>query len=112
MHEAVPQYSSALEELTGCGGLPMSGSVSTVAFGLARLLGCSPIVLVGQDLAYSGGRTHAAGTGYETSVVKIDEQKGVISLDWNAEAQRVHGAEQGRLHGVEELRNRVRKDHS
>lgn len=104
MHEAVPQYTGALEELTGCGGLPMSGSVSTVAFGLARMLGCSPIVLVGQDLAYSGGRTHATGTGYETSAAKIDAQKGVISLDWNAEAHRVHGEAQGTLHGIEELR--------
>lgn len=104
MHEAVPQYTGALEELTGCGGLPMSGSVSTVVFGLARMLGCSPIVLVGQDLAYSGGRTHATGTGYETSAAKIDQEKGVISLDWNAEAHRVHGETQGQLHGVEELR--------
>jgi hypothetical protein len=104
LHEAVPQYAGPLEELTGAGGVPMSGSVSTVAFGLARMLGCSPIVLVGQDLAYSGGRTYAIGTGYETSAAKIDEHTGVISLDWNDEIQRVHGNRQGTLHASEELR--------
>lgn len=104
VHEAVAQYNGPLQELTGHGGLPMSGSVSTVAMSLARVLGCSPIVLVGQDLAYSGGRTYATGTGYEGSRAEINEQSGVIRLDWNAEALRVHGESQGAHRTEEELR--------
>ena len=74
--------------------MPMSGSVSTVALGMARMLGCSPIVLVGQDLAYSGGCTYATGTGYEGSKAEINRETGVIRLEWNAESRRVHGESQ------------------
>lgn len=49
-----------LEEATGSLGLVASGgSVATVALDFAARLGCNPVVLVGQDLAYSGDRTHA-----------------------------------------------------
>ncbi|MGC8765237.1 MAG: motility associated factor glycosyltransferase family protein [Brevinematia bacterium] len=41
------------------GYLKSGGSVSTTAFDLARFLGCSPIIFVGQDLAYSGFKTHS-----------------------------------------------------
>lgn len=41
------------------------GSISTGAFDLARRLGCDPIVLVGQDLAFSDGRYYAHGTYQE-----------------------------------------------
>jgi hypothetical protein len=37
-------------------------SVAHTAFYLARAMGCDPIVLVAQDLSFSGGRTHASGT--------------------------------------------------
>jgi hypothetical protein len=104
VHEAIAQYNGPLEDLTGCGGLPMAGSVSTIATSLARVLGCSPIVLVGQDLAYSGGRTYAAGTGYESSRAEIDAQTGTIRLKWNEEIIRVHGEAQGQTRDREELR--------
>lgn len=45
------------------------GSVSTNALSLARLLGCSTVVLVGHDLAFTGGKTHVKGVGYEDSAV-------------------------------------------
>jgi hypothetical protein len=104
VHEAIAQYNGPLEDLTGCGGLPMAGSVSTIATSLARLLGCSPIVLVGQDLAYSGGRTYAAGTGYESSRAEVDTKTGTIHLKWNEEIIRVHGEAQGQARDREELR--------
>jgi hypothetical protein len=104
VHEAIAQYNGPLEELTGCGGLPMAGSVSTIAASLARMLGCSPIVLVGQDLAYSGGRTYATGTGYESSRAEIDSKTGTIHLKWNEEIIRVHGEAQGQARDREELR--------
>jgi hypothetical protein len=104
VHEAIPQYDRPLEQLTGHGGLPMAGSVSTIAMSLARVLGCSPIVLVGQDLAYSGGRTYATGTGYEASRAEVDAKTGVIHLKWNDEVMRVHGDAQGAMRDREELR--------
>jgi hypothetical protein len=43
------------------GGVTVGDSTSHTAFHLAERLGCDPIVLIGQDLAYTGGKTHAAG---------------------------------------------------
>jgi hypothetical protein len=40
--------------------LPTGGHATSAAFTLAVLLGCDPIILVGQDLAYTGGRIHAS----------------------------------------------------
>jgi hypothetical protein len=104
VHEAIAQYNGPLEELTGHGGLPMAGSVSTIAMSLARMLGCSPLVLVGQDLAYSGGLTYATGTGYEGSRAEVDPTTGTIHLKWNEEVIRVHGEAQGPTRDREEHR--------
>lgn len=104
VHEHIAQITGPLEDLTGHGGLPMSGSVSTIATSLARVLGCSPLVLVGHDLAYSQGRTYASGTGYESSRAEIDEKTGLINLEWNEELKRLHGTAQGSRHDQEELR--------
>jgi hypothetical protein len=41
--------------------VPSGGHATSAAFSLAVLWGCDPIVLVGQDLAYTGGRIHASG---------------------------------------------------
>jgi hypothetical protein len=41
--------------------LPTGGSVATSAFGFGLLLGGNPIVLIGQDLALTGGKDHAEG---------------------------------------------------
>jgi hypothetical protein len=41
------------------------GSVATSAFSLALLLGCNPIVFVGADLAFTGGRPYCRGTSFE-----------------------------------------------
>jgi hypothetical protein len=104
VHELVVQYDGPLHDLYGEPGLPVSGSVSTMAFSLARLLGCSPLVLVGQDLAYTNGRTYAQGTGYESSSAEVSEKAGVIRLHWNEEALRVHGEAQGASREHEELK--------
>lgn len=41
--------------------LPTGGSVATSAFGFGRILGGNPIILIGQDLALTGGKDHADG---------------------------------------------------
>lgn len=48
--------------LTGLSrALPSGGHATSAAFSLAALWGCDPIILVGQDLAYTGGKAHASG---------------------------------------------------
>lgn len=49
---------------TDYGRLVGLGSTSITAFGLAQTLGCNPIVLVGQDLAYPDRKTYAAGVAH------------------------------------------------
>lgn len=43
------------------GALQSGGSVATTAFDLLRNLGCDPIILVGQDLAYTDRKIHSVG---------------------------------------------------
>lgn len=43
-------------------GLTSGGSVATAAFGFCYMIGVETIILVGQDLALTGNRTHADGT--------------------------------------------------
>ena len=70
VYEGLPQF-APLIGLGRANGLAVCGSVSTLAFSLAQRLGCSPIVLVGQDLAYTDGQAYAAGTPYAGSRVKL-----------------------------------------
>ncbi|MCB1307772.1 MAG: motility associated factor glycosyltransferase family protein [Leptospiraceae bacterium] len=44
------------------GSIQSGGSVATSAFDLLRTLGCDPILLIGQDLAYTGRMIHSPGT--------------------------------------------------
>lgn len=102
-YEALPQYVGPLESLTGTGGVAVCGSVSTAAFSIAQKLGCNPIVLVGQDLAFTDGATYAGGTGYESSRARFDTEKGVVHLDWNQEVAKIHGNLHGARHDAEPL---------
>jgi hypothetical protein len=43
------------------GSVAVGDSTAHTAFHLAESMGCSPIMLIGQDLAYTGGKTHAEG---------------------------------------------------
>ncbi len=58
-----------IEENTGArGDLAYGGSVSTNAYDFARKLGAAPVVLVGQDLAFTGGLAHARGSYLDEQV--------------------------------------------
>ena len=60
-----------LEKFTGDLGTNLTGgSVATAAFDFALRLGCSPIILAGQDLAYTGGRSHSSGGQVEELLYK------------------------------------------
>lgn len=55
------------------------GSVANNALSAAYQMGADPIILVGQDLAYSrDGHTHAVGTNYESHVITGREQRGYL----------------------------------
>src|SRR5690606_15647984 len=77
--------------------------VSTAAFSLAQRLGCSPIVLVGQDMAFTNGKTYAGGTGYESSVARANHKTGQVELEWNQAIQDQHGVQHGTRHNTEPL---------
>ena len=47
------------------GTIRSGGSVSTSAYDLAAKMGCSPIVMVGQDMAFSDNKTHVEGSNHE-----------------------------------------------
>ncbi|AVK82791.1 hypothetical protein C3943_04055 [Lysinibacillus sp. B2A1] len=66
---------SWLQKLLGLSSetaIPMGYSCANVAFSLGHYLGCNPIILVGQDLAYGNSEeeTHAYGTKYDV----LDEE--------------------------------------
>jgi hypothetical protein len=58
-----------IEEIAGVKGeLTYGGSVMTNAYDFAKRIGASPVVLVGQDLAFTGGLAHARGAYLDEEV--------------------------------------------
>lgn len=62
------------------GRLTVWGSVSTVAISLAYELGCNPIILIGQDLAYTGLKRYASYTWVDETAYNLvePENEGLI----------------------------------
>jgi len=59
---STPQMEELFKHLTGPRGLMMSGgSVANSAFSAAAIMQADPIIMIGQDLAYTGGASHAQG---------------------------------------------------
>lgn len=65
------------------GGVDSGGSVATNAFSLLFKIGLTRIILVGQDLAYTGNKSHADGTFAD--VMKEENTKGYIMVEGNLE---------------------------
>jgi len=55
------------------------GSVSSMAFMLANELKCDPIILVGQDLSFAGGKQYSEGTYDGTMSAVFDEDTDTFS---------------------------------
>ena len=69
---SIGSLDKALEPLQGRRGvLGTGGSVANNLFSFAVMTGASPIILIGQDLAYTGGVTHASGNVYRQA---LDEE--------------------------------------
>jgi len=77
------------------GKLKAWGSVSSMAFDLAEKMGASPVIFVGQDLAYSGGRNYCDNTEHDgvilssgsTETRTISEQKDIFGFPVMVEQQ-------------------------
>jgi hypothetical protein len=72
-----PSFVELITEL-GAESLIYGGSVSTAAFSLAFQWGANPTVLLGQDLAYTGGRSYASNTLYED--MRVEKKGNVIEM--------------------------------
>jgi hypothetical protein len=72
-----------LADAIGSTPLAYGSSVATAAFALAYVWGADPIILVGQDLAYTGGRIYATGTGREE--MKVALSNGVATFEHSEE---------------------------
>jgi hypothetical protein len=92
-----------LVRLFGHRGLPVGASVTTAAFSLADRLGCDPIVLVGQDLAFTENQIYARGTAYEGSTVSVARADNRVDMRWAAAAEAAHGTRHGALPRAEPL---------
>lgn len=58
--------------------IPTGGSVANVCFAIAQMFGCKKIILVGQDLAYTGDKTHSAVTVRGAKKTEVDELENVV----------------------------------
>ena len=63
------------------GFLRQGGSVAVSAYDFALTMGCNPIILLGQDLAYSKGRTHASGTLYKDILLDEEKENDFLNVD-------------------------------
>ena len=102
--EGIHQQNGPLSQLLGFPGLSVSGSVSTLAFSLALRLGCSPIVFVGQDLAYTEGKAYAAGSAYEQSRVRLAADGEHLEHDWCDTLKQTHNQGDNKMTEREPLR--------
>jgi hypothetical protein len=105
--EGLAQLNRPLASLLGFSGIPVSGSVSTLAFSLAERLGCSPIVFVGQDLAYTDGKAYAPGTAYQESRVRLGADGETLEHDWCDTLKSTHNQGDNKMPEREPLREVV-----
>lgn len=77
---ANPEEKSLMNRVSQYGFVEQGGSVSHFAVGAAIRLGCNPIMLIGQDLAYEKDLSHNPNAD-ASGVVQIDQSSGMIK--WN-----------------------------
>lgn len=95
--------SKLLEQITQSLALQITFSrgmnVGFCAYSLARVLDCSPIILMGMDLALEAGQSsHAQGTA-NASEVKIDTNEGTVQLTGNVQTNKSQLVETAGYHG-------------
>jgi hypothetical protein len=79
IRETTPVMDWLEKSIQPVGDIQSGGSVATSALDLMMNLGCDPIILVGQDLAYTGREIHCSGTHHNDDwLQKINR---VLNLD-------------------------------
>ncbi|MCU0664107.1 MAG: DUF115 domain-containing protein [Myxococcota bacterium] len=69
------------------------GSVACSGFSILHYLGCDPIILVGQDLAYTGGARYAPGAKFGTQRIEYDAASGkVVTVERSATLDQIRAA--------------------
>lgn len=76
----------ALKTLGPLGQIISYGSTAHAAYHLARLMGCTPIILVGNDLAFPNNKRYASGAMQE-ELKLTDEQSEMIEVIANDESK-------------------------
>ncbi|RKD23551.1 Uncharacterized conserved protein [Caminicella sporogenes DSM 14501] len=61
--------------------ISQGGSVANMSLSLAHYMGCNPIILVGQDLAYTDGKIHAQNSTYELDGNNKKPDEGLIEIE-------------------------------
>lgn len=71
--------------ISGDLSIPVGSSCAHMAFGVAEHLGCSPIIMIGQDLAYDTktGKTHISGTSYDELSVEVDRTEDIEVIGYH-----------------------------
>ncbi len=90
----VADYSSACSDwfsrAFGWSRFPSGGSVACTAFSILHALGCDPIVLVGQDLAYTDGFSYAGGATYGKQPMRYDKESNSLNaMERNYELEEI-----------------------
>lgn len=77
--------------------LGSGGSVANVCFSLARLLHCRTIIMMGQDLAYTGDKTHSEVTVRGSVRTEIEDLEHVV-MDTDIYGNPVRSSQEFRLY--------------
>ncbi|AAK80153.1 hypothetical protein BJV85_001685 [Clostridium acetobutylicum] len=74
-NKIINSYDENLKRLLGTdvGALDHGGSVAHNCLGLAVKLGCNPIIMIGQDFAYTNDKTHAGIASLESEIESSEE---------------------------------------
>ena len=74
--------------------VPNGGHVGSAGFTMAVLLGCNPLLLVGQDLSFEGDKVHAEGAEDSSILTENEETVGIPREERRAIARRSMSAYQ------------------
>lgn len=74
-------FSNLIEEMNGIKGLSQGGSVAHTCVSMANLLGCNPIILVGQDLAHTNDKHHAKQATFDIDKISNNDLANIFVDD-------------------------------
>lgn len=84
VRETTPVIDWIEKNITPFGDIQSGGSVATSAFDLLLNMGCDPIILAGQDLAYTGREFHCSGTYHNDDwIPKINRYSNLDTINQN-----------------------------